>query len=380
MMKLRLQIPRLVTSGDLFFEKGSIGVLRALEAVRALVIVSPSFWRHPEASASVTRALGKLDHQLAFAPSGEPTLDMLQPLVARASTYRPDWIIAIGGGSVMDAAKITWAFYEHPDLDLARALRPGGVPQLRGKARLAAIPTTAGTGSEVSSSAVFYDPETQSKKALVSHDLLPDIAILDPELARYTPFEVASYAGMDALAHSIEGYVSKYRNGFLGLQSELASNVLLQHLAASVESPDNLTLRSQIMQAALMAGWVQNSRIPGIGHAIAHQLGAFGIPHGLACSLMLPASIEYNSRDMSVKSAYDHLAKQIGLGSMGDLVKAIRELQIRLGLKTRLGSVSEGIIAASHQIAIGALSDPCARANPVPVTESAVHELLRSVE
>lgn len=380
MLKLRLPVPRLVSSGDVFFERGSVGVLRALPATRVAVIASSSFWKNTDGAEAVVKALGKADHRVFHPPSGEPEIARLAPLLAQINDYRPDWFVAIGGGSVMDSAKILWALFEHPDLDLERALRPGGMPPLRGKARLACIPTTSGTGSEVSSAAVFLDPQSGSKRALVSHDFLPDLAILDPDLARFTPPAIAAASGMDALAHAVEGYVSRFPNAFLERQSELAAEMVFRSLENAVRKPDDGAARTEMMSAALIAGWIQNARIPGLGHALAHQMSPFGLSHGHACAIFLPVAIQINSETPAVRERYDVLAARLNLGGAPDLASRCRTLMESVGLEPKLSVAAPKALRASDRVIHGALVDVCAKANPTVLTESLLRAALEAAK
>jgi alcohol dehydrogenase class IV len=155
MLRLRLPLPRFLSAGEVFAGKGSLAALRGLDAVRAVVLCSRSMLRDPQMVKRITGAVNAHDVRLLEAPAGEPDLPKLQPVMREVAAFQPDWIIAIGGGSVLDAGKLLWIFHEHPDADLGRIARPFALPPLRGKCRFAAVPTTAGTGSEVSSSTIL---------------------------------------------------------------------------------------------------------------------------------------------------------------------------------------------------------------------------------
>lgn len=375
MLKIRLPIPRFVSAGEIFAGRGSIGALRALDATRAVVLVSRSILRDAGLAGKVGAAINAHELHLLEAPAGEPSLGKLCPLAAEVSGFRPDWIVAIGGGSVLDAGKLLWILYEHPDIDLVRVARPFALPALRGKARFVAVPTTAGTGSEVSSSAILA-AEDGRKIPIVSHDLLPDVVILDPTLAQGLPRRAAVAAGLDALAHAVEGYVSRFANPLADTFAESAARTLLAALPATLDRPEDADLRLEVMQAALLAGWVQNLKVPGIGHAVAHQLGRFGIAHGAACGALLPASITLNAADDSARRKYDRLAAAIGVGDHDGLRAAIMALRERIGAAQGLAVLAAGGEAALRadlpRIAEGAMADVCARANPRAVDAALV--------
>lgn len=381
MLRIRLPLPRFVSAGEVFVGKGSLAALRALDAAKALVLVSRSILKNPELAARVPAAINAHAIRLIEAPAGEPDLEKLAPALAEVHAFQPDWIIAIGGGSVLDAGKLLWVFYEHPDAEIAQIARPFSLPPLRGKCRFVAVPTTAGTGSEVSSSAVLSD-EAGAKIPIVSHDLLPDVVVLDPALTIGVPPAAIAAAGLDALAHAIEGYVSRFSNPLADVFAETAARTLFRVLPGTWADPANHDLRLEAMQAAMLAGWVQNLKVPGIGHAIAHQMGRFGIAHGAACGALLASSIEMNARDGPTAARYQRLAEAIGLGGVHELREKIAVLRGALQAGAGLGRLAQGgaeaIAAARDVVTEVALRDVCARANPRTPDAAMVAEVLEA--
>jgi len=379
MLRLRLPLPRFLSAGEVFAGKGSLAALRALDAARAVVLCSRSLMRDPEAARRIAAAVNAHAVRLVEAPAGEPDLAKLAPAAAEIAAFNPDWIIAVGGGSVLDAGKLLWIFHEHPDASLERLARPFALPPLRGKARFAAVPTTAGTGSEVSSSAVYADG-TGRKVPIISHDLLPDLVILDPTLTVNVPPRAVAAAGLDALSHALEGYVSRFANPLADTFAESAVRTLLANLVATQARPDDLDLRLEVMQAAMLAGWVQNLKVPGVGHAIAHQLGHFGVAHGAACGALLVPAMQFNSSDESVRRKYDRLGRALGLGDGTGLQSAIADLRLALGegpgLAALLPDRGSALREQMPQVTAGALADVCARANPRTVEAAAVEGVL----
>ncbi|MEO0794234.1 MAG: iron-containing alcohol dehydrogenase [Verrucomicrobiota bacterium] len=372
MLQLRVPLPRFVSAGEVLGGAGSIGALRALDAARVAVLASPSVLsKHGEL---LKRSMGAEAVELIGMPRGEPALGKLAPVLAQMESFQPDWIVAVGGGSVLDGAKIAWIFYEHPAVDHDRIFRVGGVPTLRGKARLVAVPTTTGTGSEVSSSALLLDDRTGSKRALVSHDLLPDVAILDPRLAVGCPRDVIVNAGMDALAHAVESYVSRLKNPLADSLAEKAASEILSALPSFAKQPEDERLCEKMMNSSLLAGWVQNQKVPGVGHAIAHQLGGFGVAHGHATGRLLAPAITYNCQSAEVRQQYDSLANAVGLSSAEELAEKIRSLVETLEMPALDGKFDESM----ESIVTGAIEDPCARMNPLPVEAKAVEQILEA--
>ncbi|WP_309396746.1 iron-containing alcohol dehydrogenase [Cerasicoccus maritimus] len=374
MLQLRLPLPRFVSAGELFSGSGSLGALRALDAAKAAVLVSPSVLRqHADV---IERSVGADVVKLISMPRGEPSVTSLAPVLRELEEFQPDWIIAIGGGSVIDGAKVAWVLYEHPAVDRERLLLAGGIPTLRGKAKFAAVPTTAGTGSEVSSSALLIDEATGRKHALASPELLPDVAVLDPRLVVGSPAAVIAHAGLDALAHAVESYVSRLENPLADLLAEKATAEIFQALPTLLRDSVDEASCLRMMNASLLAGWVQNQKIPGIGHAIAHQLGSLGIAHGAATGRLLASAMRYNCGDETIRVKYDALAVSLQLADADELIAEVDELVNSVGcasLPSELHETGDDIIA-------GAQEDPCARYNPREVTADAVAEVLEGAQ
>ncbi|GHC04720.1 iron-containing alcohol dehydrogenase [Cerasicoccus arenae] len=372
MLQIRLPLPRFVSAGEVFSGPGSLGALRALDASKAAVLVSPSvLTKHRGA---LERAIGAEALMLIEMPRGEPTLDVLTPILAQLETFQPDWIIAVGGGSVIDGAKSAWVLYEHPAVARDRLFRMGGVPTLRGKAKFAAAPTTAGTGSEVSSSALLIDSETGTKRALISHELLPDVVVLDPQLAIGCSPMVIAHAGLDALAHAVESYGSRLENTLADVLAEKAAAEIFSALPDYWRTPDDEGLAQRLMNAALLAGWVQNQKVPGIGHAIAHQLGCYGVAHGQATGQLLASAIRFNCGNSATRSKYDVLAAVLGFNNSAGLIDQIQVLVSLLEVEALPNKIHTNL----GQITVGALEDPCARMNPRDVDAAAVAEVLEA--
>ncbi|MGB3807181.1 MAG: iron-containing alcohol dehydrogenase [Erythrobacter sp.] len=372
MLSVNLPIPRLLSAGEVFAGDGSIAVLRALPATRVAVIGSRSLLES-KAGDKLRNAIKALDVRIITAPRGETSLPGLKPVIRELSDFNPDWIIAAGGGSVLDAAKIAWIFHEHPDIDRERLTRPFAIPSLRGRTNFVAVPTTAGTGSEVSSSAVLSFGPGEAKQPVVSHELLPDMVVLDPELTLDVPASVMAASGMDALAHALESYVSRFDNSMVDMFAEQAIATLMEDLPLVVKNPSDTEIRLRLMQAAMMAGWAQNLKVPGVGHALAHQFGAHGVAHGQATGALLAPAMRFNCADPTVREKYDRLAGRLGLEMAGGLIDAVENLRKTVGLDNPfrdLGPVDRSAMARA------AMEDVCTRANPRDLDEEQFEALI----
>ena len=326
----------------------------------------------------------------------DPTLRCARAGAAEMTAFNPDVIISLGGGSAMDAAKIMWVMYEHPEVnfhDLAMTFmdirkRIYKFPTMGQKAMMVSIATSAGTGSEVTPFAVITDEQTGVKYPLADYELTPDMAIVDAELMMTSPKGLTACAGIDVLVHSIEAYVSimasEYTNG-LALE---AIRLVFKYLPdAYNEGTTNIKAREKMAHASCMAGMAFSNAFLGINHSMAHKLGAFHhLPHGMANSLVMTEVIRFNSADAPVKQAafaqykypnaawrYAKIADHLGLGGntieekVELLIKAIEELQAKVNMPKTIkeaGVTEEKFYATLDEMVEQAFDDQCTGANP----------------
>ncbi|MHA1136646.1 MAG: iron-containing alcohol dehydrogenase [Candidatus Thorarchaeota archaeon] len=252
-----------------------------------------------------------------------------------------DWIIAVGGGSVIDTAKAAWVLYERPDVQLD-SLTPFDELGLREKAKLICIPTTAGTGSEATKAIVIRDDETGRKFATINPELTPDIAILDPEFVVGLPKGLTAYTGMDALTHAVEGYVSVWKNDFSDGSSLQAVKMIFEWLPKSVEDLSELEAREKMLVAACLAGMSFGNSQAALAHSLGHSMGSvLRTHHGLSVGMALPYTIEFNCTESEEAAAqYSELAGLIGINEKDNVktsmkfAAAIRELMVKIGSPT----------------------------------------------
>lgn len=346
----------------------------------------------------VTEELDKLniEHRVFFDVEPDPTLAIARKGAEELSKFEPDTIIALGGGSPMDAAKIMWIMYEHPDVkfeDLAMRFmdirkRVFKFPPLGKKAMMVAIPTTAGTGSEVTPFAVITDERTGIKYPLADYELTPNMAIIDTELMMNMPKGLTAVSGIDALTHAIEAYVSvmasEYTNG-LALE---AIRLIFKYLPEAYNNGrTNAKAREKMAHASTMAGMAFANAFLGICHSMAHKLGAHhNLAHGLANALLINEVIKFNAVDNPRKQAtfpqykypnakwrYARIADYLRLGGNTDdekvalLINAIEELKAKVGIPKTIkeaGVSSEKFYASLDQMSIEAFDDQCTVANP----------------
>ena len=326
----------------------------------------------------------------------DPTLRCARAGAVEMTTFNPDVIISLGGGSAMDAAKIMWVMYEHPEVnfhDLAMTFmdirkRIYKFPTMGEKAMMVSIATSAGTGSEVTPFAVITDEESGVKYPLADYELTPDMAIVDAELMMTSPKGLTACAGIDVLVHAVEAYVSimasEYTNG-LALE---AIRLVFKYLPdAYNEGTTNIKAREKMAHASCMAGMAFSNAFLGINHSMAHKLGAFHhLPHGMANSLVMTEVIRFNSVDAPTKQAafaqykypnaawrYARIADHLGLGGNTNeekvelLIKAIEELQSKVNMPKTIkeaGVTEEKFYATLDEMVEQAFDDQCTGANP----------------
>ncbi|HEJ0075062.1 TPA: bifunctional acetaldehyde-CoA/alcohol dehydrogenase [Klebsiella oxytoca] len=388
---------------SVYFRRGSLPV--ALDEVitdghkRALIVTDRFLFNNGYADqiTSVLKAAG-VETEVFFEVEADPTLTIVRKGAELANAFKPDVIIALGGGSPMDAAKIMWVMYEHPETHFEElALRFMDIrkriykfPKMGVKARMVAITTTSGTGSEVTPFAVVTDDATGQKYPLADYALTPDMAIVDANLVMEMPKSLCAFGGLDAVTHALEAYVSVLASEFSDGQALQALKLLKENLPASYhEGSKNPVARERVHSAATIAGIAFANAFLGVCHSMAHKLGSqFHIPHGLANALMICNVIRYNANDNPTKqtafSQYDRpqarrryaeIADHLGLTAPGDRTAA--KIEKLLGwleaLKTELGipkSIREAgvqeadFLAHVDKLAEDAFDDQCTGANP----------------
>ena len=290
--------------------------------------------------------------------------------------FEPEWIVAIGGGSALDAAKVMWCFYEHPELKFEDILTPGAMPPLRNKARFVAIPSTSGTASEITAFSVITDTENHIKYPIVAADMVPDIAILDPALPQTMPPHITANTGMDVLAHAVEAVASTAATSFTDPYAIEAIRLVLGNLELAYREPDNATARLNMHNASALAGMAFTNASLGLVHSLAHKIGGeFGVTHGLANAILLPYIIRFN-RQFSDK--YAQVEKQL---EIPDLAEAVEMLNRQLNIPHTFRLCDEVPFDEAHfsqvlaRMSQNAHSDPCTWTNPGQPTVADVRAL-----
>ncbi|KJS11392.1 MAG: acetaldehyde dehydrogenase [Peptococcaceae bacterium BRH_c8a] len=339
----------------------------------------------------------------------DPSMETVQKGVALMKQFRPDTIIALGGGSAIDAAKGMWLFYEHPEVEfdflrlkfLDIRKRTYKYPKLGRRARLVAIPTTSGTGSEVSAFAVITHRGEDVKYPLADYELTPDVAIIDPDFAATMPPEIAADTGLDVLTHAVEAYVSVMASDYTDAMALKAAELVFRYLPASCLDEDNREARGKMHNASCIAGMAFTNAFLGVCHSLAHKVGGeFHISHGRANAILLPHVIRYNSSPptkfasfpqyeyFQAPEKYQQLATFLGLPSrtvkegVNSLVTAVEDLRSRVGVPGNIAAcgVDKNLFKSKvPELAENAFADQSTTTNPrMPLIEELVEILSRA--
>jgi len=305
----------------------ALGYLAELRGARAFIVTDRNI-QQAGLLAMVTAHLDRagLAHTIYADVQPDPPLGLVQRGAAVLAEYAPDWIVAVGGGSVIDAAKAMWVLYENPGLDL-EALSPLEAITLRARARLVAIPTTAGTGSEATWAFVITMPGDPPRKLGSGHPLaVPDLAIVDPCMMRTAPPRVIADSGMDALTQAIEGYLATWANDYTDGLCLVATKLALDYLERAYRNPDDAEALEKMANCAAIGGLGYINSMVGLAHSMGHALGAlFHLPHGRAVGLCLPYVIAFYAspaRLAEVKTRFASLAQFCGLPHDDETVAA----------------------------------------------------------
>jgi alcohol dehydrogenase class IV len=333
-------------SPQIIFGESSLTYLATLQGHKAAIISDANLNRlgYVQRVLEAIEPTGMLK-EVFDAVETDPSLQTVQAGSEFLLSSEPDWIIAVGGGSVIDASKAMWILYECPGY-LPEAINPVETLGLRRKAKFAAIPTTSGTGSEATWAVVLTDTASRRKLSLGNREAMPDLAILDPELISQLPSHLTADTGMDALTHAVEGFTCTWHNDFTDGLCLKAAQLVFQHLPSACRQPENIAARSALQNAAAIAGLGFGNANAALAHAMGHSLGSvFHVPHGRAVSLFLPYTIEYCARGEQDSTRYAPLAHFLDLPSSSEaeaaesLVKALRSLSVEIGQPENLSQM-----------------------------------------
>ena len=387
---------------DLYHGKGSLETLKTLGGKRAVICVGGSAMKK---FGFLDRAIGYLNEagmevKVIDGIEPDPSVETVMKGAAVMQEFQPDWIVAMGGGSPIDAAKAMWIKYEYPETTFEDMCKVFGLPKLRTKAHFCAIPSTSGTATEVTAFSIITDYAKGIKYPIADFEITPDVAIVDPDLAETMPQKLTAHTGMDAITHAIEAYVSTANCDYTDPLALHAIKMIQNDLVDSYNG--DMSKRASMHNAQCLAGMAFSNALLGIVHSMAHKTGAafddFGahIIHGAANAMYLPKVIAFNAKDPTAKKRYGVIADSMGLGGANDdekvalLIKYLRGMNDALNIPhciqhygadsypTEQGFVPEEVfLERLHDIAVNAIGDACTGSNPRQPSVEEMEKLLK---
>ena len=333
----RFTLPR-----DLYHGAGSLETLKTLTGKKAIVVVGGGSMKRfgfLDKAVAYLKEAG-MEVQLFEGVEPDPSVETVMKGAEAMRAFEPDWIVAMGGGSPIDAAKAMWVFYEYPDTTFEEIITPFSFPTLRTKAKFCAIPSTSGTATEVTAFSVITDYHKGIKYPLADFNITPDVAIVDPELAETMPKKLVAHTGMDAMTHAIEAYVSTLHCNYTDPLALHAIKMIHNNLKKSYDG--DMDARAAMHDAQCLAGMAFSNALLGIVHSMAHKTGAAytgdHIIHGCANAMYLPKVIKYNSKNAETAERYAEIASFIGLsgatteGKVDALIAELRSMNDQLDI------------------------------------------------
>ena len=380
----RFTLPR-----DIYHGKGCLEELKNLKGKKAFLVVGGGSMKRQGFLDKAVHYLkdGGMEVEVFEGVEPDPSVETVMRGAEAMRKFEPDWIVSMGGGSPIDAAKAMWAFYEYPETTFEDLITPFSFPELRQKARFAAIPSTSGTATEVTAFSVITNYQTGVKYPLADFNITPDVAIVDPDLVMGLPVKQVAYTGMDALTHAIEAYVSTLNGPFTDPLALQAIEMVLEYLPASYNG--NTHAREEMHYAQCLAGMAFSNALLGIVHSMAHKTGAAfstgHIPHGCANAIYLPYVIRYNAKNTVAADRYAEIARRMGLEGrsrqalINSLCAKINEFNEKLNIPKTLkefGINEDEFKEKVDRIAELAVGDACTGSNPREIDPANMAKLL----
>lgn len=392
----RFTLPR-----DLYHGAGSLETLKTLTGKKAIVVVGGGSMKRfgfLDKAVAYLKEAG-MEVQLFEGVEPDPSVEIVMKGAEAMRAFEPDWIVAMGGGSPIDAAKAMWVFYEYPDTTFEEIITPFSFPTLRTKAKFCAIPSTSGTATEVTAFSVITDYHKGIKYPLADFNITPDVAIVDPELAETMPKKLVAHTGMDAMTHAIEAYVSTLHCNYTDPLALHAIKMIHNNLKKSYDG--DMDARAAMHDAQCLAGMAFSNALLGIVHSMAHKTGAAytgdHIIHGCANAMYLPKVIKYNSKNAEAAERYAEIASFIGLsgatteGKVDALIAELRSMNDQLdipqgiknygksGVKADVSVIDEKeFLEKLPEVAKNAIADACTGSNPRQPSQEEMEKLLKA--
>ena len=377
---VRFTLPR-----DLYHGKGALEALKTLKGKKAIICVGGGSMKRfgfLQRAEDYLKEAG-MEVKLFEGIESDPSVDTVMKGAKVMEEYQPDWIVAIGGGSPIDAAKAMWIKYEYPDTTFEDMCKVFGLPKLRTKAHFCAVSSTSGTATEVTAFSVITDYEKGIKYPIADFEITPDVAIVDPELAETMPVKLVAHTGMDAMTHAIEAYVSTANCDYTDPLALHAMEMIQANLVKSYNG--DMAARDSMHNAQCLAGMAFSNALLGIVHSMAHALGAvYDTPHGVANAILLPTVMEYNAPFTGDK--YKYIAKAMGVEGVENMtqeeyrkaaVDAVKKLSSDVGIPANLKEIAKEDDV--QFLSESAYADACRPGNPRDTSVEEIAALYRSL-
>lgn len=391
----RFTLPR-----DLYHGKGALEALKNFEGKRAMVLVGGGSMKRNgflDKTCDYLKEAG-MEVELFEGIESDPSVETVMKGAEAMAKFGPDWIVAIGGGSPIDAAKAMWIKYEYPEITFEQMCVPFGLPKLRRKAQFCAISSTSGTATEVTAFSIITDYKKGVKYPIADFEITPDVAIVDPELAMSMPKHLIAHTGMDAMTHAVEAYVSTANSHFSDPLALYAIKMVNEELILSYNG--DLEMRAKMHDAQCLAGMAFSNALLGIVHSMAHKTGAAfkngHIIHGAANAMYLPKVIKYNSKDKVAAARYGEIVDLLNLGGntteekVDLLIAMLRKMNDDLNIPQCIKNYGEGGVIVETgivpedefleklpEIAELAIGDACTGSNPRQPSQEEMEKLLK---
>ena len=391
----RFTLPR-----DLYHGKDALSSLKNLSGKKAVVVVGGGSMKRfgfLDKAVDYLKEAG-MEVKLIEGVEPDPSVETVMKGAAVMREFEPDWIVAMGGGSPIDAAKAMWVKYEYPDITFEEMCKVFGMPKLRKKAHFCAVSSTSGTATEVTAFSVITDYEKGIKYPLADFEITPDVAIVDPELAETMPVKLVAHTGMDAMTHAIEAYVSTANCDYTDPLALHAIKMIHETLIKSYNG--DMAARDSMHNAQCLAGMAFSNALLGIVHSMAHKTGAAfeggHIIHGAANAMYLPKVIKYNAKNEEAAKRYAEIADFIHLGGntteekIDKLIELLRKMNDELNIPHCIKHYGEGGLPAEEgivpedeflkklpEIAANAILDACTGSNPRQPNQEEMEKLLK---
>lgn len=392
----RFTLPR-----DLYHGTGSLETLKTLTGKKAIVVVGGGSMKRfgfLDKAVAYLKEAG-MEVELFEGVEPDPSVETVMKGAEAMRKFQPDWIVAMGGGSPIDAAKAMWVFYEYPDTTFEEIITPFSFPTLRTKAKFCAIPSTSGTATEVTAFSVITDYHKGIKYPLADFNITPDVAIVDPELAETMPKKLVAHTGMDAMTHAIEAYVSTLHCNYTYPLALHAIKMIHNNLKKSYDG--DMEARAAMHDAQCLAGMAFSNALLGIVHSMAHKTGAAytgdHIIHGCANAMYLPKVIKYNSKNEEAANRYAEIASFIGLSGatteekVDSLIAELRSMNDQLDIPQGIKNYGKSGVKADTsiidekefleklpEVAKNAIADACTGSNPRQPSQEEMEKLLKA--